>query len=78
MKRHSFDGLSFIAGMTFAGIGLAFLLIRDLSDLVDVFTDAGSWFWPLVLVVTGIAVIAPAVTKSRETKVDDEYTEELD
>lgn len=72
MKRHTFDGLSFVTGLVFAAIGLAFLLISDLSNLVDVFTDAGSWFWPLVLVVTGIAVITPAVTRSREEKVDDE------
>ena len=77
MKRHRFDGLSFVAGTVFVGIGLAFLLTTDLSTLIEVFTDAGSWFWPLVLVVTGIAVIAPAVTRGREEKVEVEASEEV-
>lgn len=66
MKKHAFDGLSFIAGVFFTGIGLAFLLIPDLSELIGFFTDAGSWFWPLVLVAIGIAVITPALTRRND------------
>lgn len=76
MKRHTFDALSFIAGLAFAGIGLAFLLIPDLSNLVHTFRNAASWFWPMVLVVIGLAVIAPAVTRGRDED-DAEETREL-
>lgn len=72
MKKHAFDGLSFVAGLVFVGIGLAFLFISDLSELIDVFTDAGSWFWPMVLVATGVAVIAPAVARGRQEKVEED------
>lgn len=74
MKRHTFDSLSFITGLAFTGIGLVFLLTPDLTDLVEVFRSAASWFWPMVLVVIGLAVIAPAVTRGR----DEDDTEEAE
>lgn len=73
MKRHSFDGLSFFAGLVITVIGLAFLLVPDLFELVDLFTDAGSWFWAAVLIAVGIAIIAPAVVR-RPSPEDDEET----
>lgn len=73
MKRHSFDGLSFFAGLVITVIGLAFLLVPDLFELVDLFTDAGSWFWAAVLIAVGIAIIAPAVVR-RPSPDDDEET----
>ena len=74
MKRHSFDGLSFFAGLVITGLGLAFLLVPDLFDLVDLFTDAGSWFWAAVLIAVGIAIIAPAVVRRPSSDEDDEET----
>jgi hypothetical protein len=70
MKRHTFDGLSFFAGLVITVIGLAFLLVPDVFELVDLFTDAGSWFWAAVLIAVGIAIIAPAV--GRRPLSDDE------
>ena len=72
MKRHSFDGLSFFAGLVITGIGLAFLLVPDLFDLVDLFTDAGSWFWAAMLIAVGMAIIAPAVTRRPSSDVEDD------
>jgi hypothetical protein len=73
MKTHSFDGLSFFAGLVITGIGLGFLLVPDVFELVDLFTDAGSWFWAVVLIALGVAVIAPAVAKRHN---DDEHDDE--
>jgi hypothetical protein len=73
MKRHPFDGLSFFAGLVITAIGLAFLLVPDVFDLVGLFTDAGSWFWAAVLIAVGIAIIAPAV--ARRPSSDDEGDE---
>jgi hypothetical protein len=74
MKRHAFDGLSFFAGLVITGVGLAFLLVPDLFDLVDLFTDAGSWFWAVVLIAVGIAIIAPAVTKRSVSDTENDET----
>jgi hypothetical protein len=74
MKRHSFDGLSFFAGLVITVIGLAFLLVPDLFELVDLFTDAGSWFWAAVLIAVGIAIIAPAVVRRPDSEDDEETT----
>jgi hypothetical protein len=77
MKRHAFDGLSFFAGLVITAIGLAFLLVPDVFDLVDLFTDAGSWFWAAVLIAVGIAIIAPAVARrpSSDDESDDPATQ---
>lgn len=64
MKTHKFDALSFLAGLFMAGLGLTFLLLPEVDDIVSVLTDAGSWFWPVVLIVTGIAVLVPAIVRS--------------
>lgn len=72
MKRHSFDGLSFIAGLVFAGIGLAFLLAPDAFETVNIVVELGSWFWALVLIAIGVAVIAPAVARRNEDLPEEE------
>jgi len=72
MKTHSFDGLSFFAGLVITGIGLGFLLVPDVFELVDLFTDAGSWFWAVVLIALGVAVIAPAVARRPSAAGDDD------
>lgn len=67
MKRHEFDTLSFIAGLVITSIGLVFLLLADVGDIVSLFSDVGSWFWPLVFIAAGIAVLAPAITRRSDT-----------
>lgn len=74
MKLHRFDPLSFIAGLIATAIGLAFLIPEEPTDIVAFLDDFGAWFWPLLLVVIGIAIIIPAVTggKDDETPSDAE------
>lgn len=64
MKLHKFDSLSFIAGLVITLIGLAFLLLPEVVDIVDLLVGAGSWFWPVVLIAAGIAVLAPMASRS--------------
>ena len=63
MKRHDFDGLSFISGLIITTIGLVFLLLAEVGDIVNLFSEVGSWFWPLVFIAAGIAVLAPAIAR---------------
>lgn len=64
MKTHEFDVLSFLAGLFMTGLGLAFLVLPEIDDIVGLLTDAGSWFWPVLLIVAGIAVLTPAIARS--------------
>ena len=64
MKMHKFDSLSFLAGLVITLIGLAFLLLPEVGDIVDVLTDAGAWFWPVVFIAAGIAILAPLVSRT--------------
>lgn len=73
MRRHPFDTLSFLGGLVMTGIGLAFLLLPDVGEIVDFLTDAGSWFWPVVFIAIGVAILAPLVSRnSGEDEVEDE------
>ena len=67
MKMHKFDSLSFLAGLVITLIGLVFLLLPEVGDIVEVLTHAGSWFWPLVFIAGGIAVLAPVASRARGT-----------
>lgn len=64
MKTHDFDGVSFFAGLVLAAIGLLYLVPRDISSLIDVVVGAGSWFWPVLFLAVGVAVLVPAIRKS--------------
>ena len=66
MKTHRFDAVSFIAGLIFTGIGLLFLIPETPQQLIDFLVDSGAWFWPLALLVVGLAVIIPALLPKRE------------
>jgi hypothetical protein len=53
MNRHPFDAISFITGLLFAGLGVAFMIANiSLPDF--------DWLWPLVAVALGIAIFASA------------------
>lgn len=69
MKLHRFDPLSFIAGLLAIAIGLAFLIPEDPTDIVALLDDFGAWFWPVLLVVIGIAIIVPAAVGSRDEEL---------
>ncbi|MGH9189401.1 MAG: hypothetical protein ACRD0Q_05125 [Acidimicrobiales bacterium] len=52
MQRHDLDLVSLTAGVTFAGLGAAFLL-----DLTSGLTLQLRWVWPLLLIAIGVAVL---------------------
>ena len=72
MKTHKFDGISFFTGLVFTAIGLLYLIPQDVSDIVDIFVDAGSWFWPVLFLAVGAAVLIPALRPRRAEKSDQE------
>lgn len=65
MKLHKFDSISFLAGAVTTAIGLLFLIPKSLDDLLGVVGNIGSWFWPVVFVAIGVAVLAPIVFRER-------------
>jgi len=71
MKSHRFDPISFITGLVVTLLGLAFLIPRTPLDIVDAITSFGTWFWPAVLLLIGIAVLVPVFAP----KPADEETE---
>jgi hypothetical protein len=61
MKTHRFDPISFVSGLVITLLGLAFLIPQTPVDVVDVLTDFGGWFWPVLLLAIGVAVLLPVV-----------------
>jgi hypothetical protein len=53
MKAHSFDAVSLVFGVIFAGIGALFLTGNDVGDLV-------ARFWPGAVVLLGLAMLFSA------------------
>jgi hypothetical protein len=63
MRRHEFDPVSFVFGMIFAVLGLAFLSGRvDLGDLHL------RWLWPIPLIALGLALLV--TTQRRDGRED--------
>jgi hypothetical protein len=70
MKTHSFDAVSFIAGLAFAGLGLVFLIPQTPQQLIDALLNSGAWFWPIALLVVGLAVIVPVLLPKRDEAIE--------
>jgi hypothetical protein len=68
MKTHSFDSVSFIAGLAFSIIGLLFLIPETPQQIIDVLLDSGAWFWPIALLVVGLAVIIPVLIPKKDNE----------
>jgi hypothetical protein len=68
MKTHRFDPVSFISGLVVALLGLAFLIPQTPVDVIDLVTNLGGWFWPVVLVVIGVAVLLPVFLPKEKTE----------
>lgn len=64
MRTHKFDILSFLAGLVTTAIGLVLLLSPNAGEVIDLLTDAGSWFWPVMFIAVGVAVLAPLAGRS--------------
>ena len=65
MRRHSFDIFSFVFGLLFVALGLAYLVNDGRWRF-----DAGPWVWPVVLLVGGAVVLLSTLRDDRRT--DDE------
>jgi hypothetical protein len=76
MKTHRFDPISFVSGLVITLLGLAFLIPQTPVDVVDVLTDLGGWFWPVLLLAIGVAVLLPVVlpkdTRTQGLEAEDE------
>lgn len=66
MKTHDFDAVSFIAGLAFSILGLLFLIPETPEQVLDVLVDSGAWFWPIALLLVGVAVIVPALMPKKD------------
>jgi len=66
MKTHRFDPISFVSGLVITLLGLAFLIPQTPVDVVDVLTDLGGWFWPVLLLAVGVAVLLPVVLPNKD------------
>lgn len=71
MKMHRFDTVSFVGGLGMTLVGLLFLLPPRGSDLFDIITDYAAWFWPILLLIAGIAIVTSAIPP-RAVSTDDE------
>lgn len=72
MKSHKFDAVSFISGLVVTVIGLLFLIPNTTSDLIDFVTGIGIWFWPILFLAVGLAVIIPVLVPKRTDEPDTE------
>ena len=65
MKTHTFDGVSFFSGLFITAVGALFLIAQEPGDIIDALGGLGTWFWPLLFVIVGLAVLVPALMPSR-------------
>lgn len=71
MKSHTFDPVSFISGLFITLLGLAFLIPETPLDILDAIAGIGSWFWPVLLLVVGIAVLIPVFLPKNQADLED-------
>jgi hypothetical protein len=70
MKRHQLDPWSLIGGVVLTGLGLLFLIPPEPFDLTNGFRDLFGWALPVLVVLVGMALIAPAIRRRQdETEV---------
>jgi len=76
MKTHKFDGVSLISGLIITGIGLIFLIANDPSDIVGTITSLSAWFWPVLFVIIGIAILIPVLMPRKEPEAIESETDQ--
>jgi hypothetical protein len=58
MKRHPFDPISLVLGLTFGGLGLLFLIgERTAADI------GWRWIWPFPFIVLGLLFVISAARR---------------
>ncbi len=73
MKSHRFDAISFISGLVVALVGLVFLVPQTPIDLIDAVTSLGAWFWPVLLLAIGIAILVPVFLTRSDQKEEEDF-----
>lgn len=68
MKRHPFDPISLLFGLTFAIIGLVFL-VGDV-DIIDL---GWHWFWPVPVIFLGSLTLLLGLKAIRRPESDEEH-----
>jgi Na+-driven multidrug efflux pump len=76
MKSHSFDTISFVSGLIITALGLLFLIPNTPGDIIDALGNLGVWFWPILFLAIGLAVIIPVFIPKRSS--ESEEPEELE
>ena len=76
MKTHRFDAVSFISGVVITLLGLAFLIPQTPVDVVEAIASVAGWFWPVLLLVVGGAILVPALLPKDEADEGKEEQEE--
>lgn len=66
MKTHRFDAISFISGVVITMLGLAFLIPQTPVDVVEAIASVTGWFWPVLLLVIGGAILLPVLLPKDE------------
>ena len=66
MKTHRADGVSFFSGLVITAIGVLYLLPTP-SDIIDAIGSLGTWFWPVLFVAIGLAVLLPLLIPRKAT-----------
>jgi len=66
MKRHQLDPWSLIGGVLLAGLGLLFLIPAEPFDLTNGFRALFGWGLPIMAVLVGLALIAPALRRRED------------
>lgn len=73
MERHSFDTVSFVFGVLFAGVGILFTVATEPWDLLTGLSLG--WVWAVALIAVGVALLVPALRRTRPEGHD--QTEDL-
>lgn len=66
MKTHRFDAISFISGVVITLLGLAFLIPETPVDVVEAIASVTGWFWPVLLMVIGGAILLPVFLRKED------------
>ena len=66
MKRHQLDPWSLIGGVVLAGLGLLFLIPAEPFDVTNGFRTLFGWGLPILVVLIGLALIAPALRRRED------------